>query len=316
MRVTSTTTTERRASGIDASAKRPRSTRPANRGSSFSTASPRPCRRRIRGGPSKAQNITQIRPFSRRWAIVSAPLPWTSRYATVCGSSTAKEPIGPFGETLTWPSASSGADATKNSDCRAIQSRWWSVSSSKTLATAPHSLRGRPRGVRSAPMPRRRAASAVPVLLAAAVAGCAARAAPAAAAPLWPSMRHDVRNTGASDVRPRPYRRARPWTFHTARGVFSTPVLDARGDVYVGSADRSFVALSPTGRLRWRIWTGGLIDAAAVLGPGPAVTFGAGDEVLRRVRTARPPSELWRTLPTLPPAPGQLVRWWEGNPQL
>ena len=37
--------------------------------------SPRPCRRTIRGGPSKAQNITTMRPFSRRWAIVSAPLP-------------------------------------------------------------------------------------------------------------------------------------------------------------------------------------------------------------------------------------------------
>ena len=84
-------------------------------------------------------------------------------------------------------------------------------------------------------------------------------------------MRHDVRNTGAGDVRPRVDRRARPWAFHTARGVFSTPVLDDAGDVYVGSADRSFVALSPTGRLRWRIRTGGLIDAAAVLGPGPVV---------------------------------------------
>lgn len=165
-------------------------------------------------------------------------------------------------------------------------------------------------------MPRPRAALAVLVVLAAPAAASATRPPAASAAPLWPSMRHDVRNTGASDVRPRVDRRARPWAFHTARGIFSTPVLDAAGDVYVGSADRSFVALSPRGRLRWRIRTGGLIDAAAVLGPGPVVTFGSGDEVLRRVRTRRPPRELWRALPTLPPAPGQLVRWWEGNPQL
>ena len=165
-------------------------------------------------------------------------------------------------------------------------------------------------------MPRRRAALAALVALAAAAAGSAARPPGADAAPLWPSMRHDVRNTGAGDVRPRLNRRGRPWAFHTARGVFSTPVLDAAGAVYVGSADRSFVALSPAGRLRWRIRTGGLIDAAAVLGPGPVVTFGAGDEILRRVRSARPPTEQWRAVPTLPPAPGQLVRWWEGNPQL
>src|SRR4051794_26778119 len=156
-------------------------------------------------------------------------------------------------------------------------------------------------------MPRSRAALAVLVVLSAAVAGPAVHPPGAAAAALWPSMRHDVRNTGASDVRPRIDRRARPWAFHTARGVFSTPVLDDAGDVYVGSADRSFVALSSAGRLRWRIRTGGLIDAAAVLGPGPVVTFGAGDEVLRRVSTARPPSERWRAVPTLPAAPGQLV---------
>src|SRR6476620_1945436 len=125
-------------------------------------------------------------------------------------------------------------------------------------------------------MPRRRAALAALVVLAAAAAGSAARPPAADAAPLWPSMRHDVRNTGASDVRPRADRRARAWAFHTARGVFSAPVL----------------------------------------GPGPVVTFGAGDEILRRVRSARPPTEQWRAVPTLPPAPGQLVRWWEGNPQL
>src|SRR5207248_2581109 len=40
--------------------------------------SPRPCRRTMRGGPSKAQNMTTMRPFSRRCAIVSIPLPTKS----------------------------------------------------------------------------------------------------------------------------------------------------------------------------------------------------------------------------------------------
>ena len=39
------------------------------------TTLPLPCRRTIFGGPSKAANMTQMRPFSRRCATVSIPLP-------------------------------------------------------------------------------------------------------------------------------------------------------------------------------------------------------------------------------------------------
>ena len=62
-----------------------------------------------------------MRPFSRTWAIVSAPLPIMSRYATVSGSSTRSVSIGPFGETLMCPSAASGALPTKNIRWAAIQ---------------------------------------------------------------------------------------------------------------------------------------------------------------------------------------------------
>ena len=87
---------------------------------------PWPWSRRIRGGPSNAHSITTIRLFSRRCAIVSAPLPSLSRYATVWSSSTRSVPIGPFGEMFTCPSAPSGAVPTKNIGWRAIQARWWS----------------------------------------------------------------------------------------------------------------------------------------------------------------------------------------------
>ena len=50
---------------------------------------------------------------------------------------TARVPIGPFGETLTWPSPASGAVPTKNIAWRAIQARWCSSMRSKTLATRP-----------------------------------------------------------------------------------------------------------------------------------------------------------------------------------
>ena len=42
------------------------------------TGRPVPCRRTIFGGPVNAQNMTTMRPFSRRWAIVSIPLPMRS----------------------------------------------------------------------------------------------------------------------------------------------------------------------------------------------------------------------------------------------
>ena len=64
------------------------------------------------------QNMSVIRPFCRRCAMVSAPLPVRSRYATVSGSSTAKVSRYPFGDTFTWPptpaSSRQGAVATKN----------------------------------------------------------------------------------------------------------------------------------------------------------------------------------------------------------
>ncbi len=36
----------------------------------------------------------------------------------------------------------------------------------------------------------------------------------------------------------------RLWRFQTGKGIFSTPVIDGDGNVYVGSADRTFYALS------------------------------------------------------------------------
>ena len=76
MRSTSTTMTARRASSTSVSSSNAHSSSSASKRSSpAKTTSPVPCRRTILGGPSNAQSMTTIRPFSRRWAIVSAPLP-------------------------------------------------------------------------------------------------------------------------------------------------------------------------------------------------------------------------------------------------
>ena len=86
----------------------------------------------MRGGPSNAQNIRTMRRFSRRWAIVSTPLPVRSSHATSRGPSTTKESR-PRGEQLTWPSPASGAVATKNIRCARIQLASFSSMTSKTL---------------------------------------------------------------------------------------------------------------------------------------------------------------------------------------
>jgi len=132
----------------------------------------------------------------------------------------------------------------------------------------------------------------------------------------WPSMRHDRRNTGSSPIRAHYRPGERPWSYRTGKGVFSTPVVGADGTVYAGSADSWFYAVGRRGRLRWRFKTGEIIDSAGVLGRG-TVTFGSGDERVYRLRTGRlRPGRrrvLWRFRPTLRPAQGQLVNWWEGN---
>ncbi|MFN8161687.1 MAG: PQQ-binding-like beta-propeller repeat protein [Solirubrobacterales bacterium] len=142
----------------------------------------------------------------------------------------------------------------------------------------------------------------------------------------WPEMRRDSRNTGASPIRAR-YRGGRPWRFRTLRGIFSTPVIGGDGTVYVGSADHDFYALGPGGGLRWRFRTGGIIDSAAAIGAydrhrrTTPITIGSGDEVLYHLRgerrhLRRERRVIWRFRPTEPPATGQLVSWWEGNPAI
>ena len=136
----------------------------------------------------------------------------------------------------------------------------------------------------------------------------------------WPVMRHDPRNTGSSPIVAR-YGGQRPWAFRTGRGIFSTPLIGGDGTVYIGSADTNFYAIRPDGRLRWRIKTGGIIDASGVLsavdprlGSAP-LTFGSGDDRLYHVTTPSrgKPRILWTFRASVPPVAGQTVDWWEGS---
>jgi outer membrane protein assembly factor BamB len=138
----------------------------------------------------------------------------------------------------------------------------------------------------------------------------------------WPAMRHDTRNTGASDL-PAVDPGLDPWVFRTGRGIFATPVVADDGTVYIGSSDEVLYALGPDGTERWRFTTEGILDTApALLADDPALgrtlVVGSGDEVMYRLRTDPGLTEqqrvVWEFRPTLGLAGDQLVAWWEGSP--
>jgi outer membrane protein assembly factor BamB len=61
--------------------------------------------------------------------------------------------------------------------------------------------------------------------------------------------------------------------------------------IYVGSADDYLRAISHSGKVRWRFRTGGIIDAAGVLGDDGTLTFGSGDETLYCLKDGK---EKWK----------------------
>jgi outer membrane protein assembly factor BamB len=112
--------------------------------------------------------------------------------------------------------------------------------------------------------------------------GARATEAQAGAVPLdpaspWPKFRADALQTGRSRVEPVVDPTRRPWSFQTGKGVFSSPVIDADGTAYVGSADHVFYAIDRDGTLRWSHRTGEVIDSSALLDDRGRVYFGSGD---------------------------------------
>ncbi len=106
----------------------------------------------------------------------------------------------------------------------------------------------------------------------------------------WPLFRRDSRNTANSPL-PAIYQGDQPWSFRTGKGVFSTPVIDEHGVIYVGSADHNFYALNPDGTEKFRFTTGEIIDSAGALprlDPAigqPTILFPSGDGHIYNIRT-------------------------------
>ncbi len=93
----------------------------------------------------------------------------------------------------------------------------------------------------------------------------------------WPKFRANELQNGRSPVKAKIDPSARPWEFKTGKGIFSSPVIDGDGTVYIGSADRSFYAITKDGRMKWRVATGEIIDSAALLDDRGRVYVGSGD---------------------------------------
>ena len=81
----------------------------------------------------------------------------------------------------------------------------------------------------------------------------------------WPKFRADLEQTGrvdfmltddGSDL----------WSFPTERGIFSSPVIDADENIYIGSGDNVFYSLGKDGGLNWSFETGEVIERGRLSG--------------------------------------------------
>ncbi len=128
----------------------------------------------------------------------------------------------------------------------------------------------------------------------------------------WPTFRRDHRNAACSPIAAE-YRGDKPWSFQTGKGIFSTPIIDAAGTIYVGSADHYFYAINPNGTEKWRFETGEIIDSAGALlhDDMPVVVFPSGDGYLYYLHTVD--GKLLRKFDARVAPRASYNNWFEGN---
>lgn len=127
----------------------------------------------------------------------------------------------------------------------------------------------------------------------------------------WPKFRRTAQQDGRSPLTPADSGRT-PWVFRTGKGVFSSPVIDAEGTIYIGSGDRFFYAIDRDGGLKWKALTGEIIDSSALLDDQGRVIVGSGDGYLYAFK--RDTGErLWTFAADPPAATGGFINWFEGN---
>lgn len=67
----------------------------------------------------------------------------------------------------------------------------------------------------------------------------------------WNEFRGNNRNTGYSETDTPVNEYQKKWSFKTDRGIFSSPVLDENGTIYIGSNDDVLYALNKDDELKW-----------------------------------------------------------------
>ncbi|HEX4461775.1 MAG TPA: PQQ-binding-like beta-propeller repeat protein, partial [Polyangia bacterium] len=92
-------------------------------------------------------------------------------------------------------------------------------------------------------------------------------------------------------------------------------VVGGNGDIYVGSADRTFYALKADGTVDWKLLTGEIIDSSALLDDKGRVYFGSGDGNLRAL-DAKTGTLAWMATADSGGVNGSYINWFEGNVQL
>src|SRR5690606_22901526 len=80
----------------------------------------------------------------------------------------------------------------------------------------------------------------------------------------WPKFRADAAQTGRGKFAPK-LTGGQLWKHQTAKGIFSSAVIDEEGTTYIGSADRTFYAIDAAGQVKWQLLTGEIIDSSALL---------------------------------------------------
>jgi outer membrane protein assembly factor BamB len=92
----------------------------------------------------------------------------------------------------------------------------------------------------------------------------------------WPKFRANGLQNGRTTVQSKASM-VQPWEFKTGKGIFSSPVVDEDGTVYIGSADHYFYAITQNGSLKWKCKTNEIIDSSALLDNRGFVYVGSGD---------------------------------------
>lgn len=103
---------------------------------------------------------------------------------------------------------------------------------------------------------------------------------------MWSKFNGDLYNSGQSqvDLSKVKSNKVKFWTYKTDGLIWSSPILDEKDNIYLGSTEGCFFAISKSGKLIWKYEIpeslDSIIDSAACFGPKNSVIIPGGDGCL------------------------------------